>query len=155
MRFNHLDILEQCFREKFRGYCKPEVDTFLQLVAQDFKEMSKEIEDLKTAVKRKSQIIEKLEKEQQSSNVAAENLTQEIIKDKAKQIINIAQEQADQQMKKSEKELLRLQEDIRRLKEKKVALLENLKANAKSYFESLQKKHDTTNADNAPADQKL
>ncbi|NIP99550.1 MAG: DivIVA domain-containing protein, partial [Nitrospinaceae bacterium] len=33
MRLTYLDILEQCFREKFRGYSKQEVDTFLQLVA--------------------------------------------------------------------------------------------------------------------------
>ena len=43
MRFTHLDILEQCFREKFRGYSNQEVDTFLQLVANDFKEMEEEI----------------------------------------------------------------------------------------------------------------
>ena len=46
MRLTHLDILEQCFRDKFRGYNKDEVDTFLHLVADDFKEMAEEIEQL-------------------------------------------------------------------------------------------------------------
>ena len=39
MRLNHLDILEQCFRDKLRGYNKEYVDTFLHLIADDFKEM--------------------------------------------------------------------------------------------------------------------
>ena len=47
MRFTYLDILEQCFHDRFRGYDKQEVETFLQLVADDFKEMADEIEQLK------------------------------------------------------------------------------------------------------------
>ena len=43
MRLSYLDILEQCFHDKFRGYNKQEVDTFLHLVADDFKSMSEEI----------------------------------------------------------------------------------------------------------------
>ncbi len=45
MRLSYLDILEQCFHDKFRGYNKQEVDTFLHLVADDFKSMSEEIKD--------------------------------------------------------------------------------------------------------------
>ena len=43
MRLSYLDILEQCFHDKFRGYNKQEVDTFLQLIANDFKSMVEEI----------------------------------------------------------------------------------------------------------------
>ena len=45
MRLTHLDILEQCFHDKFRGYNKQEVDTFLRLIADDFKSMVEEIKD--------------------------------------------------------------------------------------------------------------
>ena len=45
MRLSYLDILEQCFHDKFRGYNKQEVDTFLHLVADDFKSMSEEIKE--------------------------------------------------------------------------------------------------------------
>ena len=44
MRLTHLDILEQCFHEKFRGYHKGEVETFLHLVAEDYQEMDQEIQ---------------------------------------------------------------------------------------------------------------
>ena len=45
MRLTYLDILEQCFHDKFRGYNKQEVDTFLRLIADDFKSMMEEIKD--------------------------------------------------------------------------------------------------------------
>ena len=45
MRLTYLDILEQCFHDKFRGYNKQEVDTFLRLIADDFKSMVEEIKD--------------------------------------------------------------------------------------------------------------
>ncbi len=45
MRLSYLDILEQCFHDKFRGYNKQEVDTFLRLIADDFKSMVEEIKD--------------------------------------------------------------------------------------------------------------
>jgi len=43
MRLNHLDILEQCFRDKIFGYNKEDVDTFLHLVAEDFKEIIEDV----------------------------------------------------------------------------------------------------------------
>ena len=62
MRLNHLDILEQCFRDKLRGYSKQEVDTFLHLVADDFKEMTEEIELLTKKLAHKEKIIKEMTK---------------------------------------------------------------------------------------------
>lgn len=45
MRLTYLDILEQCFHDKFRGYNKQEVDTFLHLVADDFKSLDEELKE--------------------------------------------------------------------------------------------------------------
>ncbi len=63
MRLNHLDILEQVFRDKFRGYNKQEVDTFLHLVSEDFKSMADEIETLKKQLAEKSRAVEELSAE--------------------------------------------------------------------------------------------
>ena len=52
MRLTHLDILEQCFHDKFRGYNKQEVDTFLRLIADDFKSMVEEIKDKDSEIKK-------------------------------------------------------------------------------------------------------
>ena len=52
MRLSYLDILEQCFHDKFRGYNKQEVDTFLHLIADDFKAMTEEIKEKDLLIKK-------------------------------------------------------------------------------------------------------
>ena len=66
MRFNHLDILEQCFRDKIFGYHKEDVDNFLNLVAEDFKEMTEELDLLEKKIDQKNCLI--------SSNEATNNV---------------------------------------------------------------------------------
>lgn len=55
MHLTFLDILEQCFHNKFRGYNKQEVDTFLQLVADDFKSLAEDIEEKDRQIKKLEQ----------------------------------------------------------------------------------------------------
>ena len=92
MRLSYLDILEQCFHDKFRGYNKQEVDTFLHLIADDFKSMTEEI-------KEKDLLIKKLQDTNNQSEIGNNPLSQitpEMLKDKAKKIINTAKEKAEQ-----------------------------------------------------------
>ena len=63
MKLNYLDILEQCFRNKIFGYNKEDVDTFLHLVAEDFKELYEELELLKIEITKKDKDIERINKE--------------------------------------------------------------------------------------------
>ncbi len=123
MRLTHLDILEQCFRDKFRGYNKDEVDTFLHLVADDFKEMAEEIEQLNKKLGQKDRVIKQLQKE-------GPTLAPEMIKEKAMRIINVAREHADQHRKKAEKELSILKSDILKIKREKKNLIETMKSTA-------------------------
>ena len=64
MRLTYLDILEQCFHDKFRGYNKQEVDTFLHLVADDFKSMSEDIKDKDRQIDLKNEEIRELQQSQ-------------------------------------------------------------------------------------------
>ncbi len=123
MRLTHLDILEQCFRDKFRGYNKDEVDTFLHLVADDFKEMAEEIEQLNKKLGQKDRVIKQLQEE-------GPTLAPEMIKEKAMRIINVAREHADQHRKKAEKELSILKNDILKIKREKKNLIETMKSTA-------------------------
>jgi len=123
MRLTHLDILEQCFRDKFRGYNKDEVDTFLHLVADDFKEMAEEIEQLNKKLGQKDRVIKQLQEE-------GPTLAPEMIKKKAMHIINVAREHADQHRKKAEKELSILKSDILKIKREKKNLIETMKSTA-------------------------
>ncbi len=61
MRLSYLDILEQCFHDKFRGYNKQEVDTFLHLVSDDFKSMSEEIKEKERVIANKDDEIKVLQ----------------------------------------------------------------------------------------------
>ena len=114
MRLSYLDILEQCFHDKFRGYNKQEVDTFLHLIADDFKSMTEEI-------KEKDLLIKKLQDTNNQSEIGNNPLSQitpEMLKDKAKKIINTAKEKAEQHRQCAIKEVEGLIQDIEKLKNK-------------------------------------
>ena len=123
MRLNHLDILEQCFRDKLFGYSKEDVDSFLHLVADDFKEMAEELNQLKKQVDQKNQAIEHFKEEAEHKTGISKNrsieITPEIIKEKAKKIINAARDHASQHKKKAEHEHAGLKREIEKLKEEK------------------------------------
>ena len=142
MRLNHLDILEQCFRDKFRGYNKQEVDMFLHLVADDFKEMSEEIENLKKKIKHKNGIIQDLKSQSGTgpqNDSANPKITQEILKDKARQVIREVREQAEIHKKKAQQELSGLKKEIYKLTHKKSSLIQNIKKSALEHLEQFKK----------------
>ena len=92
MRLSYLDILEQCFHDKFRGYNKQEVDTFLHLIADDFKSMAEEIKEKDLLIKKLRDSNNKSE----SGDNPLSQITPEMLKEKAKKIINAAKEKAEQ-----------------------------------------------------------
>ena len=65
MRLTYLDILEQCFHDKFRGYNKQEVDTFLHLVADDFKSIAEDLKEKDRQIDSKNEEIKTLKKNQE------------------------------------------------------------------------------------------
>ena len=138
MRLNHLDILEQCFRDKLFGYNKDDVDTFLHLIANDFKEMTEEMELLKKKIAQSNQAIEKLKEEaaQNSKEMKDEvpKITPDIIKEKAKRIINAAREHASQHKKKTEQELSILKMEIDKIKQERTNLEGVVKSNAQGHI---------------------
>jgi len=142
MRLNHLDILEQCFRDKFRGYNKQEVDMFLHLVADDFKEMSEEIDSLKKKIEHKNDVIKDL-KSQSGTGPQNEStnpsITPEILKEKARQVMREVREQTEIQKKKALQELSELKKDIHKLTQEKSSLIKNLKKSALEHLEQFKK----------------
>lgn len=142
MRLNHLDILEQCFHDKFRGYNKQEVDTFLHLVADDFKEMAEEIRNLNSALEQKDRIIADLKKNGAGSASRAGGASQinpEMIKEKAKQVIQLAREQAERHKKEAAREVLTLKKNILKLKKEQNSLIQTIKSTAQKQLNKLKK----------------
>ena len=180
MRLSYLDILEQCFHDKFRGYNKQEVDTFLHLVANDFKSMSEEIKEkeriiaskdneikvlladlesrpleidsniqqefkeklthLRKQMEEKDQFIKEMQ-ESQRQKINGDNpfsqLTPEMLKQKAKKIVNAAKNQAEQHRQNAIKELEQLMQDIEKLKKQKLTLMENIKNTASEHLSKI------------------
>ena len=173
MRLTYLDILEQCFHDKFRGYNKQEVDTFLRLIADDFKSMVEEIKDkddeiknLRSALKSRPAEIDtgiapKIEKElihlrkqiaekdlliknmqmaqgqHEDKDKLFSKITPEILKKKAKKIVNAAKNQAEEHRKESMKELEQLIQDIEELKKQKSTLMKNIKSTATEHLNKI------------------
>ena len=127
MRLTHLDILEQCFHDKFRGYNKQEVDTFLSLIADDFKSMAEEIKDKDSEIKNLLSALKSQPAEKDTS----------IALEKAKKIVNAAKNQAEQHRKESMKELEQLIQDIEELKKQKSILMKNIKSTATEHLNKI------------------
>ena len=196
MRLTYLDILEQCFHDKFRGYNKQEVDTFLHLVADDFKSMAEDIKgkdrqtDLKNEeirelqqsqdeltekqsetttspeveeelralrkeLEEKNKLIQQMEtaaKNQSNGNGAFSQLTPEMLKEKAKKIINIAKQHAQQHKASAAKELDSLQIDIQKLQLQKQQLMENIRTTAVEHLNKFKAGTQNGNAGNSVKD---
>ena len=131
MRLSYLDILEQCFHDKFRGYNKQEVDTFLHLIADDFKSMAEEIKEKDLLIKK----LQDTNNQSETGNNPLSQLTPEILKEKAKKIINTAKEKAEQHRQEAMTEVEGLIQDIEKLKKQKSNLMENIKSTAKDHLD--------------------
>ena len=127
MRLSYLDILEQCFHDKFRGYNKQEVDTFLRLIADDFKSMVEEIKDKDYEIKNLRSTM-KSRPEEIDTSIATE---------KAKKIVNAAKNQVEELRKESIKELEQLIQDIEELKKQKSILMKNIKSTATEHLNKI------------------
>ena len=127
MRLSYLDILEQCFHNKFRGYNKQEVDTFLRLIADDFKSMVEEIKDKDDEIKNLRSTM-KSRPEEIDTSIATE---------KAKKIVNAAKNQVEELRKESMKELEQLIQDIEELKKQKSTLMKNIKSTATEHLDKI------------------
>ena len=127
MRLTYLDILEQCFHDKFRGYNKQEVDTFLRLIADDFKSMVEEIKDKDYEIKNLHSTM-KSRPEEIDTSIATE---------KAKKIVNVAKNQVEELRKESIKELEQLIQDIEELKKQKSILTKNIKSTATEHLNKI------------------
>lgn len=141
MRLNYLDILEQCFRDKFRGYNKEEVDTFLHLVADDYKEMAEELQKMKPRLAEMDALIQELKSNsvRDEDSESAIKMTREILKDKAKHILDAARAQADQHKTKAQNELKQLKKDIEKLRQDKTSLIRSIKESVRDQLHQFKK----------------
>ena len=196
MRLTYLDILEQCFHDKFRGYNKQEVDTFLHLVADDFKSMAEDLKEkdrqinfkteeikelkgslqelslresetrtppeveealraLRKELEEKDRLIQEMKKTDESRSNGSNPLSQltpEMLKKKAKKIINTAKQHAEKHKANAAKELDSLQMEIQKLQKQKQQLMDNIRTTAVGHLNKFKAGTQNGNAGNSVQD---
>ncbi|HEC99647.1 MAG TPA: DivIVA domain-containing protein [Proteobacteria bacterium] len=141
MRITPMDIQQQEFRVRFRGFDTREVDSFLELVAEELKEASHENSALKDEVKRLRETqanFEEKEKTFQTAFVSAQRVVDEMKSNaerQAKLIVTQAELEAKKMVENAHVQAAQIQEEINHLKRQKA----QMEYRVKSFIESLSK----------------
>lgn len=115
---------------------------FLHLVADDFKEMSEEIESLKKTIAHKNDVIKDLKSQTGTgaqSDSADSQINPEVLKEKARQVMRDIREKTETQKKKAELELEALKKEIKKLTRDKSGLIDSIKKSAREHFDQFKK----------------
>ena len=134
MKITPLDIQQQQFRVRFRGFDMVEVDNFLDLVASEFEELLKENSQIREEERRKLARINELEaaeKELRDTLVSAQRMTDEMKNNARKEgelIIEEAKLNARKIVESSRAQALQIETEINQLKRQQGQFVAALKA---------------------------
>ena len=144
MKLMPLDIQQQQFSVRFRGFDTNEVDAFLETVANELEDLLKANKELKEELERKEariweyQNMEKILKEtllmaqttSEEMKKNAQKTTEELMVNAQKEatfVIGRAREQAEKMIVETNSRLVKIQEEINELKRKKILLKQELR----------------------------
>jgi cell division initiation protein len=141
MKITPLDIKKQEFKKVLRGYDPVEVDSFMQVLSNEFAELIHENNDLKeqllkfdTQLRDFKQMEKTLQQTllqaQEASEKAAENTRRE-----SQLIIQEAELKANQLLEKARNDVMRAKDEVATLKSKKESLISRLKVLLNSEIE--------------------
>jgi cell division initiation protein len=122
VRLTPLDIQHHQFSSRLRGLDPAEVETFLQLVAEDVEELLRERQQLRDRVRQLEARVEGLasnEKALQDTLLTAQSLTEDLKKTAQREselIVSEAEVRAEKVLEAAHRRAARLAEDIREMK---------------------------------------
>ena len=126
MKISPMDVRQQQFKLKFRGFDIEEVDSYLELIANELEELNKENETIKAELKKVEQEIEEYKKAENDFRkviASAQDFKRDAI-EKANQesqiIIKQSEIKAKEILKGAEEKLFKLEKDIAELKSTKM-----------------------------------
>jgi len=161
MKITPMDIQQQQFTVRFRGFDIQEVDSFLETVANEQEELIKKNNELKEELERKEariweyQNMEKTLKEtlmiaqatseemKRNSQRAAEDLKANAQKE-ADLIISQAREQAERILAENNAKLAKIQAEISDLRRKKIILEQELRSILETHLKLLEDSSEKT-----------
>ncbi|MBI4495755.1 MAG: DivIVA domain-containing protein [Deltaproteobacteria bacterium] len=144
MKITPLDIQQQQFRVRFRGFDMVEVDNFLDLLANEFEELVKENNLLKEEDRRKAAKINELqsgEKDLREALIAAQRITDEMKKNAQKEgelVIEAAKVQGQKIVESARSQALQIEAEINQLKYQRDQLEAALRSTLEMYWRMLE-----------------
>jgi len=143
MKITPLDIQQQQFRVRFRGFDIVEVDNFLDLLANEFEELLKENSLLKEEDRRKLARINELEAEENELRkvlISVQHITEEMKNNARKEgelIIEEAKGNARKIMDQAQAEALKMETEIKQLKRQRTQIEASLRATMETHLKML------------------
>jgi cell division initiation protein len=148
MKITPLDIQQQQFRVRFRGFDMVEVDNFLDLLANEFEELLKENSQIREEDRRKLERINQLEageKELRDTLVSVQQITEEMKNNARKEgelIIEEAKLNARKVLEASQAQALQIEAEIGQLKRQRAEFEAALRATVEMHWRLLESTHE-------------
>jgi len=157
MKMTPLDIQQQQFRVRFRGFDMVEVDNFLDLLANEFEELLKENSQIREEDRRKLERINQLEageKELRDTLVGVQRITEEMKNNARKEgelIIEEAKLNARKIVEAAQAQALQIEAEINQLKRQRAEFDASLRATVEMHWRLLESTQEDT-AESTPAE---
>jgi cell division initiation protein len=158
MKMTPLDIQQQQFRVRFRGFDMVEVDNFLDLLANEFEEVLKENSQIREEDRRKLERINQLEageKELRDTMVSVQRTTEEMKNNARKEgelIIEEAKLNARKIVEAAQAQALQIEAEINQLKRQRAEFEASLRATVEMHWRLLESTQEDT-AESTPAEE--
>ncbi len=158
MKMTPLDIQQQQFRVRFRGFDMVEVDNFLDLLANEFEELLKENSQIREEDRRKLERINQLEageKELRGTLVSVQRITEEMKNNARKEgelIIEEAKLNARKIVEAAQAQALQIEAEINQLKRQRAEFDASLRTTVEMHWRLLESTQEDT-AESTPAEE--
>jgi len=158
MKITPLDIQQQQFRVRFRGFDMVEVDNFLDLLANEFEELLKENSQIREEDRRKLERINQLEageKELRDTLVSVQRIAEEMKNNARKEgelIIEEAKLNARKILEAAQAQALHIEAEINQLKRQRAEFEASLRATVEMHWRLLESTQEEP-AESTPAEE--
>src|SRR3990167_852640 len=143
MKISQMDVRQQQFKLKFRGFDVEEVDSYLDLIANELEELNRENETIKNELRKMEHEIEEYKRAEgdlRKAIASAQDFKKDAI-EKANQeaqiIIKQSEIKAAEMLKSAEGKLFKLEKDIAELKSKKMQFEVQMRAMIENHLKLL------------------
>jgi len=141
IKFTPKDIQKQEFKKVIRGYDKIEVDTFLEMIAEEFEALLQSKSELEEKIQRHGDQLREFDRQKEEADTRLKEMKREADTSRASSqkeseyIIREAEQRARDTTEKAQKELKKIQEEILTLQKTKDRYILHLKKFLRTQYE--------------------